>query len=649
MVRSRSGIPKVGGRRHWLRAGFACVMIAIALVVGLTVNAVQGQARRSLETSRLAEEIKATAYALSTVEWRALSSDAIDSREEARHLSTALHFLASELPADVPHAVDLQDSADRYSSMIFEQLSAVASGNLADAKRIDRTGVDPAFESLRDSIQKVATAAAIQAKRSGTAGDRGTVGLLVIAAILMGLLYWGLDRMRQRAFRAYHDPLTGLANRALLTDQLEAALSAAAPAGARTAAVFLDLDDFKTLNDSMGHHAGDELLTTVAHRIRACVRDSDVVARFGGDEFVAMLRDVRSDTTVRQFCERVSEALHEPVVVAGRTIVPRATIGYALSDRDVLDAADLLRNADLAMYAGKRERKGSITAFAPEMHRRLIEQLELEDELRGALERNEMSVHYQPLVSLASGRILSTEALLRWTHPRLGPIPPLTFIPMAERTGLIHELGEWILNEACKQTMAWRIGHPLEPPLCVSVNVSALQLLDPTLTDRVQHALDGSGLAPACLTLEITESVIAEGNDAVIAQLHGLHALGVKLAVDDFGTGYSSLSTLHQFPINTLKIDKSFVDDVPNRKERLALLASIVDLGRSLGLQTVAEGVEGADQVSALQDLGCGQAQGYHFARPLTSHTLELLLGESSLPVHDTDAIVVPMSHGLEA
>jgi EAL domain-containing protein (putative c-di-GMP-specific phosphodiesterase class I) len=316
--------------------------------------------------------------------------------------------------------------------------------------------------------------------------------------------------------------------------------------------------------------------------------------------------------------------------------MPRATIGYALTDDVTQDAADLLRNADLAMYAGKHEHKGTTTAFAPEMHRHLIEQLELEDELREALERDQISVHYQPLVNLTDGRIVSTEALARWNHPRLGLVPPNTFIPMAERTGLIHPIGEWVLNEACRQTAQWHVDHPNDEPLCVSVNVSALQLLDPSLVDRVQNAIENSGLAAHYLTLEITESVVAEGNSAVIAQLDQLDHIGVKLAVDDFGTGYSSLSTLHQFPISILKIDKCFVDHVPDQQERLTLLTSIVDLGRSLGLQTVAEGVEEAEQVAALQELGCGQAQGYHFARPLTSETIERLLDGSHLPLQSS-------------
>ena len=625
--------------RTWARGGLAIAATVIALLVSAAVIAVQGRSRAALETSRMAADARAIANELSAVEWRATAgaTSGEAARAQAKRLSVALRSTVRAIPGTVAGSDAMRESATAYTAAIADQLTALAANDPERALAIDESRVDPAFAVLHGALDDVGAAAAIKAEETGRFGDLATMVMLVIAALLIAVLYRILDRARRAAFLAYHDPLTGLPNRALLSAELDAALeSGAGIPETRTAAVFLDLDDFKTLNDSLGHHAGDELLSIVAKRIRHCARDTDVVARFGGDEFVVMLRDVRSDDVVRQFCVRATEAIGQPVVIAGRTLMPRASIGYALTDDETHDAADLLRNADLAMYAGKHEHKGTTTAFAPEMHRRLIEQLELEDELRDALERDEISVHYQPLVNLTDGRIVSTEALARWNHPRLGLVPPNTFIPMAERTGLIHSIGEWVLNAACRQTAQWHIDHPNDEPLCVSVNVSALQLLDPQLVDRVRAALDTSGLDAKYLTLEITESVVAEGNAAVIAQLDQLDHIGVKLAVDDFGTGYSSLSTLHQFPISILKIDKCFVDHVPDQQERLTLLTSIVDLGRSLGLQTVAEGVEGADQVTALQELGCSQAQGYHFARPLTSETIAHLLDGSHLPLEST-------------
>ena len=622
--------------RKWARGGLAVVATVIALLVGAAVIAVQGRSRDALKTTRLAADARATANELSALEWRATAGTVSGNaaRSDAKRLAATLRTTVRAIPDNIAGADAMRDSAQAYTAAIATQLAALANGDSEHAQVLGTSTVDPAFAVLHQALDNVGAEAATKAHDAGQFGDLATLAMLVIAALLIAVLYRILDRTRRAAFLAYHDPLTGLPNRALLSSELDLALDRTTGTPlTRTAAVFLDLDDFKTLNDSLGHHAGDELLSIVAKRIRHCARDTDVVARFGGDEFVVMLRDVRSDETVRQFCTRVTDALGQPVVIAGRTLMPRATIGYALTDDDTHDAADLLRNADLAMYAGKREHKGTTTAFAPEMHRHLIEQLELEDELRDALERDQISVHYQPLVNLSDGRIVSTEALARWNHPRLGLVPPNTFIPMAERTGLIHPIGEWVLNEACRQTAQWHIDHPNDEPLCVSVNVSALQLLDPSLVDRVRTALDASGLAAACLTLEITESVVAEGNSAVIAQLDLLDHIGVKLAVDDFGTGYSSLSTLHQFPISILKIDKCFVDHVPDKQDRLTLLTSIVDLGRSLGLETVAEGVEEAEQVIALQELGCGQAQGYHFARPLTSQTIERLLDGSRLPL----------------
>jgi diguanylate cyclase (GGDEF)-like protein/PAS domain S-box-containing protein len=426
--------------------------------------------------------------------------------------------------------------------------------------------------------------------------------------------------------QAFHDALTGLANRALFVDRLEHALARRAPRPSCLAVVFVDLDDFKTLNDSLGHGAGDELLVAVAARLRGCMRPVDTVARLGGDEFTVLLEDLDAGEEADQVAERIVEALRVPVPVAGREIVVGASAGYVLATPG--DTADeLVRNADLAMYAAKGLGKGRSSRYEPGMHADALTRLELKADLERALADGELSLHYQPIVSLTDGRVLAVEALARWHHRGRGPVPPAEFIPLAEESGLIVDLGRWALQESCDQVGRWRAAYPGACALGLSVNLSARQLGHEPIVDEVAAILAAAGIDPSDLILEVTESIALGGSEAPLAALHGLKALGVRIALDDFGTGYSSLGNLQRMPVDTLKLDRSFVEGLGDG-DRTVLTRSVLALAETLAREVVAEGIETPEQLAALQELGCPLGQGYLLARPLPPERLEELLAE---------------------
>ena len=434
--------------------------------------------------------------------------------------------------------------------------------------------------------------------------------------------------------QAFHDPLTGLANRALFADRVEHALARSGRTRDSLAVLFLDLDDFKTVNDGIGHDAGDELLVAVAEALRGCLRPMDTAARLGGDEFAVLLEDLPDEAAARSVADRILAALSRSFLVRGREVVIGASIGIAGPADQETGVRELLRNADSAMYAAKRRGKGRHETYAPAMHAAAAQRLELTGEIRRGLERGEFAVHYQPTVRLSDGTICGFEALVRWHHPRRGLVPPGMFIPAAEETGQIIPLGRFVLDEACRQARAWQDVGPEELPLTMSVNVSARQFRDDSLCPSVAAALSSSGLAPATLVLEITESVVMEDSEASLQRLLELKALGVRIAIDDFGTGYSSLSYLRRLPVDVLKVDKSFVDGIAAGGQAFALTRVIVHMGQTLGLQTVAEGVELPSQVAALRRMGCEQAQGFHFARPMAAADAADLLTREPVERH---------------
>ncbi len=431
----------------------------------------------------------------------------------------------------------------------------------------------------------------------------------------------------QLIHQAFHDPLTGLANRALFRDRVSHALALARRRGQPVTVLFLDLDDFKMVNDSLGHAEGDRLLIAAAERFLACARSADTVARLGGDEFAILIEGADGPEGLP---ERLGAAMEHPFSLSGNQVRVTASIGVATASGDDT-ADDLLRNADVAMYAAKRRGKGRAATFESRMYADLRERLDLEAALRMAIEGNGLTLHYQPIVNLQTGAIYGVEALVRWEHPQFGRLLPQHFIPLAEETGLIVQLGAWVLGEACRQVHAWRREYP-QLGLAVSVNISGRQLQGAGLAEALRQTLTSSGVDPSAVVLEITESVLMQQTDAVLERLQQLKAMGVRLAIDDFGTGYSSLSYLQRFPIDILKIAKPFVEEVGQGADRSALARAIVGLGDTLRLQTIAEGIERAEQRTALVELGCTLGQGYHFWPALSATAIEELLAAGRFP-----------------
>ncbi|HEY4647774.1 MAG TPA: EAL domain-containing protein, partial [Gemmatimonadales bacterium] len=431
----------------------------------------------------------------------------------------------------------------------------------------------------------------------------------------------------QLTHQAFHDPLTGLANRALFRDRVSHALALAQRRGSLVTVLFLDLDDFKTVNDSLGHAEGDRLLIAAAERFLACARSADTVARLGGDEFAILIEGADGKDGLP---DRLGAAMSHPFTLSGNQVRVTVSIGVASALADD-SADDLLRNADMAMYAAKRHGKGRAETYESRMYADIRERLDLEAALRRAIEHRELTLFYQPIVNLQNGGIYGLEALLRWEHPQFGRLLPQHFIPLAEETGLIVQLGSWVLGEACRQLQVWRAAHP-KLGLAVCVNISGRQLQGSGLVDALRQTLTSSGAEPGSVVLEITESVLMQQTDAVHERLQQLKALGVRLAIDDFGTGYSSLSYLQRFPIDILKIAKPFVEDVGQGADRSALARAIVGLGDTLKLQTIAEGIERAEQRSALLGLGCILGQGHHFWPALSSAAIDEILSNERYP-----------------
>ncbi|MGZ8471650.1 MAG: EAL domain-containing protein [Gemmatirosa sp.] len=435
----------------------------------------------------------------------------------------------------------------------------------------------------------------------------------------------------QLVHQAFHDPLTGLANRALFRDRVAHALQRTGRRREQVSVLCLDLDDFKTVNDSLGHAAGDRLLTTVAERLLNATRGCDTVARLGGDEFAVLLENTRDEEDALTVADRVAQALRAPLALEASELQMCASIGLARA-RPEDGPEELLRNADVAMYRAKHAGKGRTEVFAPEMHAAIVDRLALEADMRRAINdpaSAQFAVHFQPIVRLEDESVVGVEALARWNHPMRGPLPPTTFIPIAESSGLIVPLGAWVLREACRAGQRWTASRretPDAPPLTLTVNLSGRQLQAPGLVDDVAAALAESGLDPASLVLEITETVIMQQTEANLLTLHALKALGIRLAIDDFGTGYSSLSYLQRFPIDILKIDKSFVDGLSRGGSDAALARTIIALGDTLALRCIAEGVEDDAQRTHLQALGCDYAQGFLFARPLPPADIDALV-----------------------
>ena len=423
---------------------------------------------------------------------------------------------------------------------------------------------------------------------------------------------------------ATHDALTGLPNRVLLADRLEQAIAQAELGCGSFALLMVDLDRFKSINDSLGHQAGDELLKEVALRLRSVLRRVDTLARIGGDEFVIILNDINGPLNAEKIIGNLLSCVSRPMEIASIEVQTSPSVGVSLYPHDGVDPHTLLRHADAAMYHAKKLRGNTFQFFAPEMNPFTRERLELESGLRGAVCRQEFELHYQPKVDIRSGQIVSCEALIRWNHPKRGLVPPAEFIPLAEETGLILPIGEWVLHEACRQTHAWH--NSGIPNLRMAVNLSAQQFRQKNLVAMIQHALTQAQLETRFLEIEITETAVMEDAESSVSILRELSEIGVRISIDDFGTGYSSLSYLQRLPLNKVKIDRVFVREIGRSQSDAEIVRAIVSLAHSLRLAVIAEGVERLEQLEFLDVIGCDQYQGHYFSPALTAPALEILM-----------------------
>jgi|GEM_PF-3478160 len=560
---------------------------------------------------------------LATVEGKAKTASVIAglNRELAsRNLWAIGRILEGDglLIAIVPTA-DLRIASGERNALLISMVGSLILGLLlllfAHARRIARyTGrlVDAARHMMQGDYQQ----------RVGPVGVRE---LDEVAGVLNHLSEKIEQQLADLARQALYDPLTDLPNRSLFMDRLRHSLMLTERRNVCTAVLFLDLDNFKVVNDSLGHHAGDDLLVGVAKRLQRCLHNHDTAARFGGDEFTIMVEEVGSPEQAMDVAERVRLALQEPFRVGDRDVFVSASIGVALSAPG-RDAGALLKAADMAMYRAKASGKAHAEFFEPGMGDAMANRLQLETDLRRALERHEFQVYYQPIVDLQTGCVAGVEALVRWEHPQRGLLSPDAFIPLAEETGLITPLGRLVLYRACRQVCRWQTSPGGNPNLSLSVNLSAVQFQDAGLVRDVASMLATTGLAPGCLQLEITENVMVNQDESTLSMLRELKALGVGLAIDDFGKGYSSLGYLKHGFIDVIKVDRAFVQNVGQTAEDTAIVASVLSLALDLELLVVAEGIESAAQYQRLRGMGCDYGQGFYFSKPLAARALSDLL-----------------------
>ncbi len=430
---------------------------------------------------------------------------------------------------------------------------------------------------------------------------------------------------KQHAYDAFHDALTGLPNRALFMDRLEHVITAShrRPGTPYYAVLFLDMDRFKVINDSLGHTIGDKVLIAVGHKLADCIRPGDTVARLGGDEFAILLENITELSHAIEVAERIKKKLSIPIDIKGHEVFASVSIGITLGTDEYERSEQVLRDADIAMYEAKGQGKSSYEIFDAKMHANIMDRMQLETDLRKAIELNEFTLYYQPIMNLKTQQLTGFEALVRWNHPKRGLIYPLEFIPLAEENNLIYPIGEWILREACRELKLLQTQHPTVPPLTMSINISRKQFSREDLAEKLSGYLAEFGVDPHTLALEITESMIMQNVDVAVKTMKQLRTMGVQLHIDDFGTGHSSLSYLHQFPVNALKIDRSFINRLSADGTNNEIITSIISLAKSLNCDVIAEGVEMEHQLSNIQELRCGYGQGFLFARPMAFPAIE--------------------------
>jgi diguanylate cyclase (GGDEF)-like protein len=439
----------------------------------------------------------------------------------------------------------------------------------------------------------------------------------------------------QHIYDAFHDALTGLPNRALFMDRLQHVITASQrrPSTSNYAVLFLDMDRFKTINDSLGHTIGDQLLVVVGRKMADCIRPGDTIARLGGDEFAILLENINELSRAVDVAERIQKKLAAPLDVKGHEVFTSVSIGIALATERYERPEQVLRDADIAMYEAKERGNSSYEIFNTTMHANILDRLELEADLRGAVDHREFTLYYQPIIDLNTHRLTGFEALVRWKHPKRGLIYPMEFIPLAEETGLIYHIGEWILHEACRELKLLQVRYPMQPQLTMSINISGKQFTQKDLVSKLSSFLTETGVDPHTLALEITESMIMENVEAAIGTMNQLRAMGVHLHIDDFGTGHSSLSYLHRFPVDALKIDRGFINKLSADGTNREIITSIISLANSLHCAVIAEGVEMEHQLSKIRELHCGYGQGFLFARPMAFNDIDAWMSGQKDPI----------------
>jgi diguanylate cyclase (GGDEF)-like protein len=562
------------------------------------------------------------------------------SQESSLYTRTSIREGIAE---EVDHPVAAGEDAEVLELVMAREKGLIIMGDTADEKERrlleTRKLSDAIVTSLEADNRVIGTI--LVGNRLGYVGpfNEDDLNLLDTLATQVGAAVENARLERVLTHQAFHDSLTNLANRALFGERLDHALDRRNP---RVAVLLVDIDDFKVVNDTLGHTVGDQMLVAVAERLAASTRASDTAARLGGDEFAVLVEEIASLEDATAAATRILESLRRPLLLAGEELRVGASIGIAADMEGQLDAGALLLHADVAMYAAKRSGRGAYRVFEPSMQDEVQERHALREDLRVALEQGELVNYYQPLVSLDGRTVHGAEALVRWVSPKRGLVAPAYFIRVAEESGLIVDLGRWVLREACRQAREWHREFPAARPLSVSVNLSAVQIQQPGFVDEVVSALADAGLEPRHLTLEITESTFMDDTRAAIARLRELRGLGIRLELDDFGTGYSSLSILRDLPLDGLKIDKAFVDLLHDASDRPAFLQAIVRLAQALDLEMVAEGIEHEVQAAAVHAMGCQVGQGYLFSRPVPPHEFRAFL--TSAVLEAGDGKVVPIS-----
>jgi len=562
---------------------------------------------------------------------RQLEANATALREGEEHFRSLV-----QNSSDVITLID-RDGTIRYQSASIDRIFGYGNGRLLGTHFGDLVHPDDATAVLRridEAINiegpPISVECRLRREDDSYCPAEVTITNLLNVRSVHGLVLNTRDISERKALeeklthQAFHDSLTNLPNRAAFRVVLDHALQGGAKG--QIAVLFLDLDDFKAVNDSLGHEAGDQLLTAVGKRIEATLRPGDTVARLGGDEFAVLLKNMENEGIATRVADRITRQLATPFAISGKELFVHASIGIAGLVSGEEAAEELLKNADVAMYIAKARGKARYVEFEASLHRVAVERMELEADMHDAVVRKEFVLHYQPVVVLESVAVHSVEALVRWNHPRRGLLYPADFIGVAEQTGMIVDLGRWVLQQASRDVRRWQVRYPSSPPMLVSVNISGRQLQRPGLLDDVADAVEGAGLDPQSLILELTESVLMEETETIAHTLQELRLQGIRLALDDFGTGYSSLGHLRDFPVDILKLDKSFVSGIGTGLADAAILRAVIGLGNTLGLLTIGEGIERAEQLAALNTMGCHAGQGFYLSRPLTVDALDALL-----------------------